>query len=40
LLFKVIGLDNCQFTLTVMDFKTPFIELKDTQPFTYLFDNK
>ena len=39
-LFKVVGLDFCQFTLTVIDEKTPFIELKDTEPFTYLFDDR
>ena len=39
-IFKVVGLDYTQFTLTVIDEKTPFIELKDTQPFAYLFDDK
>jgi hypothetical protein len=40
LVFKVIALDNCEFTLRVIDGKTPFVELKDTQPFAYLFDDK
>lgn len=35
-----MALDNCEFTLRVIDGKTPFIELKDTQPFSYLFDDK
>lgn len=30
LVFKVVGLDSCKFTLTVIDEKTPFVELKDT----------
>lgn len=40
LVFKVVVLDNCEFTLRVIDGKTPFLELKDTQPFAYLFDDK
>ena len=36
----VKGLDSCQFTLTALDIKAPFVELKDTEPFTYLFDNE
>jgi hypothetical protein len=40
LLFKIIALDNCEFTLTVLDSHTPYIELKDTVPFTYLMDDK
>jgi len=40
LLFKVIALDNCEFVLTVLDSHTPYIELKDTQPFSYLMDGK
>lgn len=40
LLFFVKGLDSCEFTLTILDENTTFVELKDTQPFTYLFDDK
>lgn len=40
IIFKVVGLDYTHFTLTVLDEKTPFIELNDTQPFAYLFDDK
>ncbi len=33
------GLDDCEFTLTLIDEGTEFIELQDTKPFTYLFDD-
>lgn len=37
--FLVEALDNCEFTLTLISANTEYIELKDSQPFTYLFDD-
>lgn len=37
--FLVEGLDNCEFTLTLISAGAEYIELKDSQPFTYLFDD-
>lgn len=39
LYFLVRGLDNCEFTLTIIEEGTEYIELQDTKPFTYLFDD-
>lgn len=33
------GLDSSEFTLTLIPLGTEFIELKDSEPFTYLFDD-
>lgn len=37
--FLVEALDNCEFTLTLISADAEYIELKDSQPFTYLFDD-
>ena len=39
-IFMIEGLDHSQFTLTLIPLGTEFIELKDSEPFTYLFDDK
>lgn len=38
LYFSVLGLNNAEFTITVIDEGTEYIQLEDTKPFTYLFD--
>lgn len=35
----VQALDNAEFTLTLIEEGFEFIELVDSQPFTYLFDD-
>jgi|JI9StandDraft_2_1071091.scaffolds.fasta_scaffold161726_2 hypothetical protein len=39
LYFLVHSFDNCEFTLTIIDEGTEYVELQDTKPFTYLFDD-
>ena len=34
------GLDNCEFALSIIEEGTGAIELKDGEPFSYLFDDK
>lgn len=36
---KVVGLDNCEFTITMLQANQPYIQLKDTEPFVYLMDD-
>jgi len=36
LIFKVIGLDNCDFTLAVLNTHSRFLILTDGIPFTYV----
>lgn len=40
LLFMIEGLDNCEFALSIIEEGTGAIELKDGEPFSYLFDDK
>lgn len=39
LLIKVIALENSQFAITAIQETGAYIELHDTVPFAYLFDN-
>jgi hypothetical protein len=39
MIFMVEALDNCEFTLTLIDEGSEFIELHDSQPFAYLLDD-
>lgn len=38
--FMVRGLDNSEFTITIIDEGTDSIPLNDGQPFSYLMDDK
>ena len=39
IVFMVEALDICEFTLTLIDEGSEYIELKDSQPFAYMFDD-
>ena len=39
-IFYVEAYDNCEFTLTLMYEEDDKIRLTDSQPFSYLMDNK
>lgn len=38
LLFNVEGLDNCEFVLTIIQANAKYIELKDSEPMSYVMD--
>ena len=39
-MFMIKGLDNSQFTMTLIQEGTKYIELNDSEPFAYTFDDQ
>lgn len=39
-IFLIHALDNCEFTFTLLTADAEFVELEDSVPFAYLFDEK
>ena len=38
-IFLIRALDNTQFTMKLLEENTQFIDLEDSEPFAYLFDD-